>query len=335
MIILVPVLGGLAGVSLFKSSITVESYCIGVLSILLICGLLFTPHITLAETIAVVKSVDIKPYKRAIKGFKEVHSADVTEYVLRYKGANGGDREKLLLLVDGENADLVFTLGTEALALLKQQFSDIPVIFSFVLNPNKIIGGDWDESLPNLWGISMTIPSVAQFKILQQAVPKARRIGVIYDPSRTGDLVTQAALDAKRLGMQLVPQAISSPEDSIAAIDSLQGKVDALWMVPDTTVITRESMKYMLLFSFRNGLPLIGISEKYVKSGALFALSFDSEDIGRQAGEMAEMILDGKGESEAGLQDPRRLRLSINIKTAKKIGLTVPDRLVEMADTIY
>ncbi len=300
----------------------------------LFCALSFFPPLLLAESIIAVKSVDIRPYKRAIKGFKEVLPNHVDEYVLRYKGSNGEVREKVLLMVNAGETDLLFTLGSEALDLVKDSFSDVPVIFSFVLNPNQVIGGEWVKN-PNLSGISMNIPPVEQFKILKQAVPTAKRIGVVYDPLKTGDQVAQALKSAQKLGMQIVPQEIASSEEAIDAIDRMEGKVDAIWMVPDTTAITREAMKYILLFSFRNGLPLIGLSEKYVKSGALFALSFDSEDIGRQAGEMAGKILDGHSVESVGIHSPRLLKLSINIKTAEKIGLDVPDKLVQMADKIY
>jgi len=324
-------------VSLFKLVLNFRFQSLTALSlqsVVLFCALFFLSSSITAETIAAVKSVDIRPYKRAIKGFKEVLPGHVEEYVLRYKGSNGEIREKVLLLVNGGKTDLLFTLGTEALDLVKDNFADVPVIFSFVLNPLQVVGSELIKS-PNLRGISMTIPPVEQFKILQQAVPKARRIGVVYDPSKTGAQVAEAFKSAKKLGMQIVPQAISSSEEAIDAIDRLEGNVDAIWMVPDTTAITRESMKYVLLFSFRNGLPLIGLSEKYVKNGALFALSFDSEDIGRQAGEIAEKILDGKGVDTAGIYSPRLLKLSINIKTAEKIGLSVPEKLVRMADKVY
>ncbi|MCF6280961.1 MAG: ABC transporter substrate-binding protein [Candidatus Polarisedimenticolaceae bacterium] len=324
--------------SLFKLAMIFRIQSLLALSLLgpvIFCVLFFAVQPAVAENIAAVKSVDIKPYKRAIKGFKEVLPTKITEYVLRYKGSNGEDREKLLLLVDGKKTDLLFTLGTEALDLVKNNFTDVPVIFSFVLNPAQVIGGEWINNNSNLRGISMNIPSVEQFKILQQAVPEAKRIGVVYDPLKTGHQVAEAKIAAEQLGMRIVPQKISSSEEAINAIDRLEGQVDAIWMVPDTTAITRESMKYILLFSFRNGLPLIGLSEKYVKSGALFALSFDSEDIGRQAGEIAGKILDGETRSTLGIYAPRLLKLSINMKTAEKIGLNVPESLMQMADKIY
>jgi putative ABC transport system substrate-binding protein len=313
----------------FQPLVALPSLCL-----VIFCACFFLSSAIAAETITAVKSVDIRPYKRALKGFKEVLPGHVEEYVLRYKDSNGSAREKVLLLVNGGKTDLLFTLGTEALDLVKDSFSNIPVIFSFVLNPKEVIGKAFVDN-PNLHGISMNIPPIEQFKILQQAVPRAKRIGVVYDPLKTGGQIAEAIESAKSLGMHIVPQKIASSEEAIDAIDRMEGNVDAIWMVPDTTAITRESMKYILLFSFRNDLPLIGLSEKYVKNGALFALSFDSEDIGRQAGEIAEKILDGKAVNSLGIRSPRLLKLSINVRTAEKIGLNVPEKLVKMADKIY
>jgi transcription initiation factor TFIID TATA-box-binding protein len=79
----------------------------------------------------------------------------------------------------------------------------------------------------------------------------------------------------------------------------------------------------MLLFAFRNRIPVIGISDKYVKSGVLLALSFDSEDIGRQAGELANRILSGEDVKKFSLIKPRMVKLSINLNTAEKIGIKI------------
>jgi len=115
----------------------------------------------------------------------------------------------------------------------------------------------------------------------------------------------------------------------------MQGEIDALWILPDVTVLAPESVQYMLLFSFRNKIPLLGLSENQARMGALFGLSFGSgRDIGIQAGEIANEILSGRRAEEIPFTTARRLKLTVNLKTAGKLGLQVPKEILDQADVV-
>lgn len=277
-----------------------------------------------AEDVGTVKSVDILPYRDAVKGFKDAVKANVYEYVIE-----NGDNSTILLSLKG--TDLIFTLGSDALTLVKDEIKDKPIVFTFVLNPNT----DFKSRSPHITGIDINIPPEEQFNALLQVVPQVKQIGVIYDPSKSQSIIDEAEAAAKKLGVSLVIRKINSKEEAINAISTLEGNVDAIWMAPDTTAITTESINYMLLFAFRNRIPVIGISDKYVKSGVLLALSFDSEDIGRQAGELANRILSGEDVKKFSLIKPRIVKLSINLNTAEKIGIKIPERVIRLADRVY
>lgn len=285
-----------------------------------------------AEEVAAVKSVDIRPYQEAVNGFKSSINAEVNEYVLDYDDEKAA---KVVMYLNGGKMHLVFTLGSDALNLVKDSVQDTPVIFTFVLNPEEIIGHPAGKLPANMTGISMNIPPEVQFSTLLEAAPNTKRIGVVYDPSKTQNLIEEARSAARELGIDLVATKIKTKSESINAISKMKGNVDALWMIPDTTAITRESAEYMLLYSLQNGIPLIGISEKYVKNGALMAFSFDSEDMGRQAGEIAQKILDGKKVMKVTPYKPRKLRLTLNSRIAKKLGLELPENLIASAYKIY
>ncbi len=299
-----------------------------------LAALLFIPAQLWASEVVAVKSINIKPYNNAIDGFKKAMPGHIKQYTLKQKRAGNG-KEELLLLTKNSQIDLIFALGSDALNFAQAEYQNIPIVFSFVLNPDLLMGNDWADTRENIHGISMNIPTTEQLKILKHAAPSVTRVGVVYDPSKTASLITNAKKEAARFGLAIIAKAISSRTEAINAIDSMKGEIDAIWMVPDTTAITMESIKYTLLFSFRNRLPLIGISEKYVKSGALFALSFDSQGIGEQAGTVAMEVLNQTRNSNTSYTRPTKLKLSINIKTAKKIGLNLPGDLIKNADKLY
>ena len=70
-----------------------------------------------------------------------------------------------------------------------------------------------------------------------------------------------------------------------AVIESMKGKIDIFWMLPDTDVITSETVDAILLFSFQNNVPVFSFSNKYVKMGALASLSVDPVALGAQTGD--------------------------------------------------
>ncbi len=307
----------------FYETIMCESWAKPLLVVLLS---LTTPVLCYSKDVAAIKSMDILPYREAVKGFSDAVDARVIEYVIT------GDKDNLVIVVSmSRKADLVFTLGTDALRLVKDKLRDVPVVYTFVLNPDTVIG----SGRPNFIGIDMNIPPEEHFSALLQVVPSVKRIGVIYDPSRNQAAIDEAGAAAGKLGVNLIPRKVNTGADAINAINQLEGMVDALWMFPDTTAITTESVEYMLLFSFKSRIPLIGISEKYVKNGALFAITFDNEDMGRQAGEIATKILMGEDAGAIPLFKPRKLRLSINLKTAEKIGLKIPETVVGKAVKVF
>jgi putative ABC transport system substrate-binding protein len=91
----------------------------------------------------------------------------------------------------------------------------------------------------------------------------------------------------------------------------------------------------MLLIAYRKKIPVLGLSERHAQMGALFSLSFaSSEDIGRQAGELVQSILGGTRAAEIPYTTPRKLNLTVNLKTAGKLGIEIPKAILGRAATV-
>lgn len=280
-----------------------------------------------AADAAVIKSMDIQPYNEALEGFKAVVQASVREYSIE----DSDSRDAVAARLKRREPDLIFALGTEALRLAKGELKDLPVVFAFVLTPGDVAG----KNRGAITGVSMNIQPLEQFKALLRILPEARRIVVIYDPAKTQRLISEGMEDARGLGLSLRTYGVKTKPEAINTLSRMKGNVDAIWMVPDATVLTPEFLEQLLLFSVGNRVPVIGVSDKHVKNGALFALSFDYEDIGRQAGEIANSIL-REGDIEGiPIRKPRRSRLSLNLNTAGKMGITVPKTVIKTADRVY
>ena len=136
-------------------------------------------------------------------------------------------------------------------------------------------------------------------------------------------------------GIEIVDKEIRSPKEAIQALDALQDDIHALWILPDEIVLTPEVVQYMVLFSYRKKVPLIGLSERQAQMGALLSLSFaSSEDIGRQAAELANSILEGQTPDRLPFTMARQVKLTVNLKAAEKLGIEIPKSLLGTANSI-
>jgi len=103
----------------------------------------------------------------------------------------------------------------------------------------------------------------------------------------------------------------------------MKEKIDAFWMLPDITLITPETVKFLLLFSFENNIPLLAFSEKYVEAGAFMSTGIDAFDMGIQAGELANEILSGRGAKDVQQVCARKVVVSTNLMIARKLGINL------------
>lgn len=301
-----------------------------ILAVCLLVAIAHSPAPGEAANIVALKSADVDVYNEVLEGFKGIlPRAIISEYDMEGDLQRG--KKFLARLKSGPKPDLILAIGIWALQVVVEEVRDIPVVFAMVLNPTTVIG----QEAHNITGASMNVPIEQQITLLKKVSPQVRRIGVIYDPSKTGYLVRQAERIARDQGVRLVTKAIASSKDAFAALDAMQGEIDALWILPDLTVLAPESVQYMLLFSFRNKIPLLGLSENQARMGALLGLSFESgRDIGSQAGELANEILSGRRAEGLPFTTARKVRLTVNLKTAGKLGLQIPKDILDRADVV-
>lgn len=284
-----------------------------------------------AATVAVLMSANVDAYREALKGFKgTVRHRVVAEYDM------GGDLDagrKALAEMRGKfKPELILVVGIWALQLVAEQPSDVPVVYAMVLNPPSVIGDD----RKNITGASMNVPVKSTMEMLRRLGPQIRRVGVIFDQSKTGYLVKRAESAARDEGLQLVAKAIGASHEAIAALDSLQeAGIDAIWIPPDETVLAPEVIQQILLISYSKKLPVLGLSQNQAQLGAIVSLQFgSSEDIGKQAAELANTILDGRLPSELPYTTVRKVNVTVNLKAAQKLGVAVPPSILGIANTV-
>jgi len=294
------------------------------LAVLLLAG--SAARVQAAQVLALL-SHEAPPYRAALEGFRAQvaggSALTIREVVL--DGDEAAARAALQTFVESKGA-LVLALGAVAVEAARAR-PEIPVVGALVLSEAQLQGA-------NVTGVTLGVPADVQFQWVKRLLPKARRLGVLYNPDENGAAVAAAGGAASREGVELVPREVASPQALPASLASLERSADALWGLPDRVVFVPQTAKAILLFSFRNRIPLVGPSEAWVKAGALFALEPDYRDLGVQCGELARAILGGA--RAAGLPPalPRTAVLSVNRKTAAQMKVDLPEEVLRQARTV-
>jgi putative ABC transport system substrate-binding protein len=282
----------------------------------------------MAQDIVVLKSHNLEPFNQAIAGFVAACPTRIIEYDLR---GTKKEESSIIQRLTTAKPRLIVAIGPLAAQVAREHLQNIPLIFVMVSNPPKhgLHGA-------NLAGVSLDIPVQTQLAMYQSLVPALKTLGVIYDPAKTGTMVLEARSVVATLGLQLLAAPVSTPKEVPAALRSLLGKIEALWMVPDDTVVTPDSFKFLLLTALENNLPFVTVSDIFVEAGALASLSPDYTEVGRQGCQLATDLTSGRLRlADAMVVPPAKVNLAINLKTADKIGLRLPPEVIQSADKVY
>jgi putative tryptophan/tyrosine transport system substrate-binding protein len=269
--------------------------------------------------IVVVQGADIKPFDDALEGFESSCECTIIEVL-----TTGSETYDIAGRVRRLHPDAVLALGMDALAKV-QSIRDIPVFYTMTAGVRHPF-----QELSNFSGVSMFITPERQIDAIKELFPNAKRIGIVYDAHNTASIVERSVQYAKSNSIEIVPRQAGSARDIPSILDGLKGKIDVLLMLPDTTVTTRETVDAMLLFSFRNRVPIFTFSEKYVEMGAAAALTVIPRDIGVQTGEIARKLMRDRTEDGGPVRTyARKQILLINTRITTKLGITIADEILK------
>ncbi len=227
---------------------------------------------------------------------------------------------RLGTIVEREDARVVVALGMDAVAEALRLPPSIAVVYGLIVVPPA-------DSRSNVTGVYMSPPVSEYVSIVRLYLPAITKVAVVGSPVMMKSL----------LGGDSTRVAVYHVDNSADLVDSVNRLVDtkALLLLPDANLLTAQVLSYIYLFSFRNNIPLLGISEANVKQGSLFALVFDPKAVSRQIGDKVQAILNGVGAMEIPASPPREYNLYINSNTAQKMGIAIPDEMLKKAKKTY
>jgi putative ABC transport system substrate-binding protein len=300
------------------------------LALLFCVGFAALPASAGEAPIVIVASGSGKAYAEAEAGIREVLGVRLPRAPLEIVTLGAKDPgDDALALVRSRDARLVITLGDRATDALATRLAGTPLVAGMIVRARPL------PERPNATAVELEFPASTELRWLRELLPHAKRIGVLYDPKRNASRIAEASLAAQRAGLELVARPVDSPNKIPEALKALEN-VDAIWGVPDETVLSAATARTILTFAFSNRIPISGPSDSWVKAGALYALDRDYRDIGRQCGELGSEILGGRSAADLPVQKPRIVLYSLNARAFDHMKLEVPGgALLAKATAVY
>ncbi len=262
------------------------------------------PSLAQAYEVLVLQSSHNVGYEQALKGFRSDCNASQRVVVL-----SDYAEVDVVRIVREDRPRLILAIGDAALAATRR-ITQTPVVAVMSLG----IG-----TRANLTGITMFAPPEKYCNLFKQL--KVHNVGVIHNPGKTGWYLDKAQKAAEKAGIKLNVRRVESPRETLAQLGSLAGKVDALWMFPDTTAVTRETAEAYFRFGQHQAVPVVSFAASYLGLGAAAAVDIDSTEMGRQAGDMANALLRGARIDEIPRQAPRGTKYRINQNVLGKLDI--------------
>jgi putative tryptophan/tyrosine transport system substrate-binding protein len=264
--------------------------------------------------VASVQSVDVAPYNEALSGFESVCHAENKRIFL--SELKDGD---LAQKVGTMGPDLILAIGPDALLAVKA-LSHLPILYTMVLNPKSV-----GKEAPNITGVSMNVPQEKQLDIILKVLPGTTHISMLYNPEETGHFVIRSQKAAAVAGVQILAHAVKTAREVPVALTQMEATPKVLWLLPDQTVVSPETVRFLFDFAIACKIPVISFSKQYLAFGAFMSIGVDVFDLGRQTGEMANMILDGKPLKKVSPAEAQKVVVTINRTVAGKLGIPIND----------
>jgi putative ABC transport system substrate-binding protein len=184
-------------------------------------------------------------------------------------------------------------------------------------------------------GTLLEVPVDRQLKVMRMFLPALHQLGTLYDPAKTSSRVKDAMEKAAIFDYHLKGLPVESDKDVPQQLRALLVDVDALWLMPDPKVLTNESIGFILESALARQIPVIGFSPEFTRLGALLSMSVNFGDVGRETGMLAKRILDGERILPLNPVPNERLKITVNLKTARFLGITFPKELTSLIDEAY
>jgi len=277
-----------------------------------------------------------------IQEFKETMTklgyieGDNINYQFADKFTKGDELKNTLNTMISTPVDLIFTAGTGTgvMAHKLAKETKIPIVFGVIADPVKAgVLSDLTQPGGNITGVMISPNQSRRLEYLLEISSKIKTIFILYNPknSAASSAFNQVEQTAKKLGLEIIAKHVHNETEVNATLDALPDNIDALFMLPDSTV--NRHQKKLIKLAIDKKLIVSGPSVIQAEKGALVAYGIAHKEAGGQAASIADQVLKGAPPGEIPVQTAD-FYLGVNLVTAQKIGVEIPNSILHQAHTV-
>lgn len=322
----------------------------GVQSLLTVALLLGSPQHSAAQQqkmlrVGVIASTSNSVAANSFRGFEDAMAgAGFKEGVnVTYDREDSeGNPEKVRSIAqkfaDGK-VDLIHSFGTSATLAVMKATTIEPIVFAAVGDPvaSGIVPAGSSVGKPSgtrVTGVSDLWPVALQMETYAKVYPKAKKWGAIYNPADANFQynITSLRRAARKLGLELFEVPVDSSDKVRSAMDSLVGKVHAIYIPSGRTVVA--DINAVSEVAARNGIAFFSGTPSSISQGALAAFGVNYYLVGYAAGKKASLVLKGIDPATIPLSRGGNFSLIVNQKVAKALGIVIPAEALRIADNV-
>lgn len=267
------------------------------------------------------------------KGFK-----DGSNIAIDYQNAQG-DQTNLKTICQkfaNNKYDLIIAIATPSAQAAAGETKDIPIVFSAVTDP---VGSglivDMQKPGKNVTGTSDAVSAEKIMELAKRITPDIKTIGALYNSGETNSVSVIKNLKeyAQKNGMTVVDATVTNSSEVQQAVQSLAGKVDAIFSPIDNTVAS--AMPVVTQVANKAKVPVYVGADSMVKDGGLATYGINYDILGKETGNMVAEILNGKNAGDIPVKTMSDMDIYVNKNTASQIGVTIPDDVLKEAAEVF
>jgi putative ABC transport system substrate-binding protein len=275
-----------------------------------------------------------------LRGLRELGYTEGQNIRVEYRWGDGmeGRLPAQMREVVGLNPDLIVTAGTPVAQAAKNATASIPIVMT---NSSDAVRDGLVASLArpsgNVTGMSIFVPELTgkRLELLKETVPNLVRVATIWNSANPGNvpLVRNTEVAAGALSLALNSVGVRQASELEAAFASItRERAGALSVISDAFMVTNRKLVSEL--AARNRLPAIYPNSVYVEAGGLMSYGVSLSAVSHRAAYFVDRILKGAKPGDLPIEQPTRFELVINLKTAKTLGITIPQSVLFRADRV-
>ncbi|MDY6050132.1 MAG: ABC transporter substrate-binding protein [Corynebacterium sp.] len=288
-------------------------------------------------SIGIAEYVSHPSLDSSVEGFKEAIEAAGLDVTYDEQNSQGDQATGTAIASKfaGQDLDLVLAVATPIAQAMAQSVTSIPVLFTAVTDPVAAELVDSNEAPgANLTGTTDMNPVADQIDLIKKLNPEAKTFGIIYSSGEVNSevQVKLAREEAAAQGLEVVEKTITNSSEVLQAAQAL-GDVDAIYVPTDNMVVS--ALDSVLQAAEAAQIPVVVGESDSVAKGGVITYGLNYKELGKQTGEMAVKILtEGADPATMAVESQKNPQLVINTAAAARMGVTVPQELLDQADQV-